>query len=76
MLEDEHMVRNPRYCAQRSPHAETVSTQDLLEAGPRHSGTCIEHRGARGHEDARDLRRHRADVSFGQVVAHDACRMH
>ena len=70
------MVRHTRHSSQCLPHCEPVRSEDLLEAGAWHRGSCIEHHPARRREDARDLGRHRANAGFGQVVAHDACRMH
>ena len=70
------MVRRTWYSTQRVPYSEPMRSEDLLEAAARHSGPCIEHHPARVHEHASDLDRHRTDVGFGQVVAHDPCRMH
>jgi hypothetical protein len=75
-LEDEHMVRRVRYGAQYIPYREPVCGQNPLEAGARHSGPCIEHRGARRHQHASDFGGHRAGVSFGEMMAHDTSGMH
>src|SRR5689334_12014476 len=67
------MVRCARYGAQGIPYRKSIRSKDLLKAGAGHSGSGIEHCGARGYEHARDLGCHGVDIGVAEVVADDAC---